>query len=91
MTYTKTPPTQEELTAAAICRLKHGDVVYFTIGHDEDDNEYMVAHCTVCGAGVMYGSRCYDHPLMASWSPEHRQTWLQEQASIHSRIPEEER
>ena len=43
-------PTEDELTEASVCRLKHGDVVYFTISHDEHDNEYLVAHCAVCGA-----------------------------------------
>ena len=42
-------PTEDELAEASVCRLKHGDVVYFTISHDQNDNEYMLAHCAVCG------------------------------------------
>lgn len=41
-------PTTEERTDAAACRLRHGDVVFFTVSHDEA-GEYMTAHCVVCG------------------------------------------
>lgn len=40
--------TEDEKVEATACRLKHGDVVFFTVSHD-DDGEYMTAHCVVCG------------------------------------------
>lgn len=30
--------------------------------HTFDCESWGCAHCTVCGVGVLYGSRCHDHP-----------------------------
>lgn len=30
--------------------------------HSEDCETWGCAHCRVCGKGVLYGSRCHDHP-----------------------------
>lgn len=30
--------------------------------HTDDCESWGCAHCTVCGVGVLYGSRCHAHP-----------------------------